>query len=213
MTRLQCAAILFDLDGVLVDSTPSVVRVWTEWAERNHIAPSKVLEIVHGRRTKEVIQILTPDADINAEAYKVEDGISRQGVQPISGAARLLASLPDDRWCVVTSGIGKLARDRLRVAGLPIPRVLVSADDVANGKPHPEPFLKGARMLGANSEDCLVIEDALNGIQAAHAGGMKVIGLATTYSASELKEADAVVLALEAITVSSVSGEIVLDLR
>jgi mannitol-1-/sugar-/sorbitol-6-phosphatase len=212
MTRLQCAAILFDLDGVLVDSTPSVVRVWTEWAEQNHIAPAKVLEIVHGRRTKEVLQILTPHADMNAEAYKVEDGISRHGVQPIPGAARLLASLPDNRWCVVTSGIGKLARDRLRVAGLPIPRVLVSADDVANGKPHPEPYLKGAQLLGMEPGKCVVVEDAPNGIRAAHAGGIKVIGLATTYAPEELREADVVAKTLKEITLSITGAQISVEI-
>ena len=206
MPHFQCAAILFDLDGVLVDSTPAVIRVWNEWAERNQIDPAKVLEIVHGRRTTEVLEILTPHADIKAEAYRVEDGITRHGVRAIPGAVKLLETLPDDRWCVVTSGIGELARNRLRAAGLPIPRVLVSADDVANGKPHPEPYLKGAQLLGFESAKCLVVEDAPNGIWSGHAGGMKVVGVATTYAASELEEADAVVSTLEQMTVSSSEG-------
>jgi sugar-phosphatase len=214
MPQFNCSAVLFDLDGVLVDSTPSIVAIWTWWAKKNGIDPDKVLKIVHGRRTKEVLQIFAPNLDIEAEARQIEAGITdkKDGTVAIPGAARLLQSLPTDRWCVVTSGIAQFARARLKAAKLPVPDVLVASDDVSNGKPHPEPYLKGAELLGVQAEKCVVIEDALNGIQAGHAGGMKVIGVATTYPVSKLHEADAIVETLEGITASLVNGQISLKI-
>ena len=202
MLQFQCSAILFDLDGVLVDSTQSIVSVWTAWARKHSLDPARVLEIIHGRRTMEAMQLLAPSDRNQADANEIEEAIIHQqdGVVAIPGAANLLKSLDADRWCVVTSGIGEYAKIRLGIAHLPVPRILVAADDVAYGKPHPEPYLKAAQLLGVNPAECLVVEDALNGIQAAHAAGMKVIGVATTYSAAELKEADAVVETLQNVS-------------
>src|SRR5438445_12319550 len=115
------------------------------------------------------------------------------------GAVDLIRSIPDGRWCVVTSGTRLLAAARLRLAGLPTPRVLVTADEVSNGKPHPEPYLKGAQLLGFDPVDGLVVEDAPAGIQSAHAGGLKAIGVASTCAASELHEAEAVGRAVQQI--------------
>lgn len=195
MPTFYCSAILFDLDGVLVDSTHSVARQWRLWASENNIDPEKVLEIAHGRRTIEVLQLLTPHLEPEAEVRKIEkrEADDTDGVAVMPGAAELVKSLPDGHWGVVTSGTRYLATSRLRLAKLPVPHVLVSADDVANGKPHPEPYLRGAEMLGVNPAECLVIEDAPAGIHAAHAGGMKVIALTSTYPASDLQEAEAVV--------------------
>jgi mannitol-1-/sugar-/sorbitol-6-phosphatase len=213
MPQFDCAAVLFDLDGVLVDSTQSIVVVWSAWARKNGIDPEKVLKIVHGRRTMEVLQILTPHLDLHAEAQQIEGGIThkKDGTVAIPGAAKLLQSLPSNQWCVVTSGIGEFARARLKSANLPIPRVLVSADQVANGKPHPEPYLKGAELLGVEPSKCVVVEDALNGIESGHAGGMKVIGVATTFSQAELNAADAVVKTLEGISASKNGSQLTLD--
>ena len=118
------------------------------------------------------------------------------------GAVELVRAIPDRRWGVVTSGRRHLATARLKLAGIPIPRVMVTAGDVADGKPHPEPYLKGAERLGVKPADCLVIEDAPAGIRSAHAGGMKVIALASTYPASALGEADAVVEKLDQIQIA-----------
>jgi sugar-phosphatase len=208
MLQFKVAAILFDLDGVLVDSTRAVVEVWTAWAKKNNIEPARVLEVVHGRRTSEVLQLLTPQANINAEAHAIEDFISGDGVRPIPGAAALLAALPDDAWCVVTSGIGSLAQKRLRSAGLPVPRVLIGAEDVVHGKPNPEPYRKGAEKLGVSPSDAIVIEDAPNGIAAGRAAKIKVLGLATTYPPSELALADAVAGSLEQVSVLRVDGKL-----
>jgi len=204
MPVFSCAAILFDLDGVLVDSTRSVGREWREWARRKGIDEETVIAIAHGVRAIEVVQRVAPHLDAEAEVRDLERREAdhqKGGVRVMPGATALVRTIPEGRWGVVTSGTGYLARARLRFCGLPVPKVLVTADDVMNGKPHPEPYLKGAELLGVSPAGCLVIEDAPAGIQSAHAGGMKVIGITSTYAASELREADAVVQKLERIQV------------
>jgi len=129
--------------------------------------------------------------------------IDARGMYVMPGAIDLLRSIPEGRWGVVTSGSRLLAANRLRHCGLPVPRVLVTADDVAHGKPHPEPYLKGAERLGFEPADCLVIEDAPAGIQAARAGGMKVIGITSTYTADALEHADAVIGKLGQIRITA----------
>jgi mannitol-1-/sugar-/sorbitol-6-phosphatase len=205
MFLLHCAAVLFDLDGVLVDSTRSVARQWRIWAKENNLDPTEILEIAHGRRSIEVIQRVAPHLAAEKESKKIEarESADTDGVSVMPGAPQLLTSIPEGRWCVVTSGARNLAISRLRLAKLPSPRVLVSADDVVNGKPNPEPYLKGAQLLGFKPAECLVIEDAPAGIEAAHAGGMKVIALSSTYGVADLKQADAVVTSLTQIQISS----------
>lgn len=198
-----CDAILFDLDGVLVDSTAVVVRTWREWAERRDLDAEYLLEIAHGRRAVEIVRHMTPGLDAETEVRELE-GIEIQNVGEvleIEGAAGLLSSLPQDGWTVVTSGTRPLAVGRMEHLGLPVPERIVTADDVANGKPHPEPYLKGAELLGARPEACMVIEDAPSGVRAARAAGMKVIAIAATYSEEDLSEADAVVGRLGEISV------------
>jgi len=204
MPIFPCSAILFDLDGVLVDSTGSVSRQWTRWAEENGIDPRKVVEIAHGVRTIEIVRRLVPHLDAESEVKRLEkrEADDHHGVSVMPGAAELLKSIPEDRWCVVTSGTRYLATARLKLGNLPTPKVLVSADEVSNGKPDPEPYLMGAKLLGMNPVECLVIEDAPAGIRAAHAGGMKAIAITSTYPASALGEADAVIQSLAQIRVS-----------
>ena len=208
MKTFDCAAILFDLDGVLVDSTGSVTRQWRRWAEEQNIDPQKVVEIAHGVRTIEIVRKLAPHLEAEAEVVRLEkrEADDHEGVAVMPGAAELLNAIPQGRWCVVTSGTRYLATSRLKLANLPTPKVLVSADDVSKGKPDPEPYLMGAKLLGMIPAECLVIEDAPAGIRAAHAGGMKAIGITSTYPASALQEADAVVQKLTQIKVSSVDG-------
>lgn len=203
MRIFSCAAILFDLDGVLVDSTGSVTRQWKRWAQEHNINPQKVVEIAHGVRSIEIVHQLAPHLDAEAEVGRLEkrEADDQDGVAVMPGAAELIRAIPDGRWCVVTSGTRYLATCRLKLANLPTPRVLVSADDVSKGKPDPEPYLMGAKLLEMNPSECLVIEDAPAGIRAAHAGGMKAIAITSTYPASGLQEADAVVQKLAEIQI------------
>jgi sugar-phosphatase len=208
MRTFHCAAILFDLDGVLVDSTSSVSRQWKRWAQENNIDPQKVVEIAHGVRTIEIVRRLAPHLDAEAEVKRIEkrEADDHEGVAVMPGAAELIKSIPQGRWCVVTSGTRYLATSRLKLANLPTPKVLVSADDVSKGKPDPEPYLMGAKLLGMKPSECLVIEDAPAGIRAAHAGGMKAIAITSTYPASALQEADAVVQKLAQIRLKRSDG-------
>jgi sugar-phosphatase len=208
MPIFSCSAILFDLDGVLVDSTRAVDREWRAWAERKGVDGDAVMAIAHGVRTIEVIRRVAPHLNAEAEAWDIEneEAEDREGVHVMPGALALVSSVPEGRWGVVTSGTRLLASARLRFCGLPVPKVLVTAEDVANGKPHPEPYLKGAEGLGLKPADCLVIEDAPAGIQSARAGGFKVVGITSTYAANALEHADAVIGRLEQIQVKS-NGE------
>ena len=197
-----------------MDSTPAIIQVWTTWSEANGVDPNDVLNVMHGRRSAEVLKIVAPHVDAEAEVRKIEGAITNceNGTAAIPGAAELFRSLPDRRWAVVTSGLREFAKARLQAASLPVPDVLVAADDVVKGKPDPEPYLKGAMMLGVQARDCLVIEDAPAGIMAAHAGGMKAVGLATTYAAEDLRDADFVVGGLGQIRVSEFDGKLRIDI-
>jgi len=203
-----CSGVLLDMDGVLVDSTPAVARVWRKWAEERGLDAQKVIDTAHGRRSIETIRIFDPEVDAVRENVRVEqmEIDDKEGVTALPGAADFLRSLPPGGYAIVTSATRALAEARLQYAGLPVPRHLVSADDVQLGKPSPEPFLKGASLLGLAPRDCIVFEDAPSGIQAAHRAGMKVIALTTTYGAEELTEADATALSLAGIRVRFESG-------
>ena len=204
MPIFSCTAILFDLDGVLVDSTKAVDREWREWAARKGVNGDAIMAFAHGVRTVEVIRLAAPQLDAEAEAALIEnhEAHDQHGVTVMPGALDLVRLIPDGRWGVVTSGSRLLARNRLEYCGLPIPNVLVTSDDVEHGKPHPEPYLKGAARIGVAPAECLVFEDAPAGIASAHAGGLKVIGIASTYQAAKLTQADAVVDKLGRIRVT-----------
>lgn len=194
MDVFGCDGVLFDLDGVLVDSTPSVERVWREWADLHGLDVAAILAVAHGRRTAETIALVAPHLDAEAEAKRLEEQEieDTSNVLPIRGAAALLESLPPRRWAVVTSGTRALAHARLRACDLPIPEAFVGAADVQAGKPDPECYLRGAKLLGARPDRCVVVEDAPSGIAAGRAAGAAVIAVTSTHPASELSGADAV---------------------
>jgi len=203
MPSFRCSAILFDLDGVLLDSTRVVSAQYTRWALENGLDPTVVMHAAHGVRTIEVIQRVAPHLDAEAETRKIEQReAGADEVERMPGAVELVNSVPKGRWCVVTSGTRFLATTRMRRFGVPVPEILVTADDVTRGKPDPEPYLKGAELLKVNPAECVVVEDAPAGIRAAHAAGMKVISLPSTYPEPELREADAIVSGLAKIKVS-----------
>lgn len=193
MPKFECAAILFDMDGVLVDSTAAVAGTWGRWALEHSLDPQLVIDGAHGRRTIETVREFAPHLDADAEANRIEsaEAMELDTVTVIPGALPLLRSLPEGLWGVVTSATRPMALTRLRDAGYPMPRVLVTADDVIHGKPDPEPYLKGAAGLGIAADQCLVFEDSPAGIRAANAARMRVIGLLTTYAPEALHQAQA----------------------
>ena len=188
MKRFECAAILFDLDGVLVDSAAFVERQWRRWATARGLRPEPFLRVCHGRRALETIRIAAPHLDAEAEvrSFQPDEAEEAQPIAALPGAGTLLSALPAGSWAVATSGRRSSATDRLRRAGLPIPDVLVCAEDVASGKPSPDAYLLAARRLAVAPADCLVIEDAPAGIEAARAAGMSVVALTTTHPADQL---------------------------
>lgn len=210
MRNFECEAILFDLDGVLVDSTLAVVSTWNKWAAANGMDPDHIMEVAHGRRSVETIQLVAPDLDAKAEAKELErmEMEDLEGVREVAGAHDLLSSLPTGRWGVVTSGTRNLAIRRTEHTGLLLPDILVSAEDVTSGKPAPEAYLKGAQFTGVPPEQRLVVEDAPSGISAAKSAGMTVVAIATTHRKEELTDADAVAQSLANIyfEVDSQSG-------
>jgi len=190
---VQCQALLFDLDGVLIDSTPAVARVWSKWAQARGFDPVEVVARAHGRPSITTVREYLPDADHHAENRIIERSEIEdlEGVVPLPGARELLESLPAARWTIVTSCTRALAEVRLRAAGLPAPEKFVTSTDVVNGKPHPEPFLKGAKILRVAPGDCVVVEDAPAGIRAGKAAGAHVIAFPTTSERNLLREAGA----------------------
>jgi len=189
MIRVNCSALLFDLDGVLVDSTPAVARVWAWWAAEHGFEPDEVVRRAHGRPSITTLREYLPHADHEAEDREVErrEIEDLEGVVPLTGALELLQSLPRERWAIVTSCTRPLAEVRLRAAGLPRPLYFVTSSDVKNGKPSPEPYCTGAKMLGFAPEDCVVVEDAPAGIKSGKAAGARVIAFRTTAQEDELR--------------------------
>jgi sugar-phosphatase len=211
---LSAKAILFDMDGVLMDSTPSVERVWRAWALAHGFDPARVVAQAHGRRSIETIRAVAPAMDAEKENIIVEqmEIDDKDGVTALPGAAQLLSQLPDERFAIVTSATRPLAVARLGYAGLPVPRYMVTADDVVNGKPSPEPYLKGAALLSATAGDCLVFEDTPAGISSARSAGMQAIALQTTYPAEQLNAANAIIDNLTDVKATLRDGNISLEL-
>jgi sugar-phosphatase len=208
----ECDAVLFDMDGTLVDSREIVERTWLHWAGEHGLAPEAVLAVAHGRRTLETMQLVaphlaTPEEAERLDAHELEE---EGGETAIAGARTLLRALPPDRWAVVTSAGHQLALTRLAAVGLPLPRVLVGADDVEHGKPSPEGYLKAARSLGFSPDRIVVLEDTPAGAQAGRAAGAVVIGLCTTFPTVE--GCDVLVPDLRAIRAELVAGSTVIRL-
>src|SRR2546421_5726673 len=193
MTSIKCRGVLFDLDGVLVDSTPAVARVWAAWAREHGLEPDEVVRKAHGRPSINTIRELLPHADHATEDREVErrEIADVEGVIPLPGAMDLLQALPLERWAIVTSCTRALAGVRISAARLPKPKHLVTATDVKHGKPDPEPYLKGAQILGVPAGECIVIEDAPAGIRAGKEAGARGLALRPTAGDAQLPPAGA----------------------
>ncbi len=201
---LQCAGILFDMDGVLLSSLGSVERSWAKWGELRGVDGAKAIQTAHGKRAIETIRLLRPDLDEQAELAVIEqiEIEDTDGMAVLPGVVSLLASLPPGSWTVCTSATEKLARIRMEHVGLRPPDRFITADMVAHGKPHPEPYLRGAALLGFAPERCLVIEDAPAGVAAGKAAGCTVLATLFSHTAEQLREADWLLASLEGVLVT-----------
>ena len=180
------------MDGILIASIDSVERSWTKWANMRGVDPEYACRIAHGCRAIETIATLRPDLDPEAE-LKVIEGIEMadgQGLTVLPGVLELLSALPEDRWTVVTSATEHLARARMAGSGIPVPQRIVAAEYVTYGKPHPEPFLAGARLLGVAPEECVVFEDSASGVKAGRAAGCTVVATTFSHSMEDLDAAN-----------------------
>ena len=217
MEKIRCAAVLFDLDGVLVDSTPAVTRVWARWANEHGFDPDEVVHNAHGRPSIETLREYLPNADHEKENLVIEqcEVEDLEGVIPLPGALNLLSTLPPGRWTIATSCTRRLAEVRIRAGGLPVPEKIITASEITRGKPDPEPYLKAAALLGFPAGHCVVVEDVPAGIRAGKEAGATVIALRTTVPDAELRDAgaDFVLNSCADVTVESFAGgQIVLAL-
>ena len=213
--QVTCKAILFDMDGILISSLGSVERSWTKWAALRGIEPAYAIKIAHGCRSIETVAKLRPDLDAEEENRFIEqmEIDDTEGIEALPGALALLRSLPPDRWTVVTSATAPLARVRLAAGGIPIPKQIVAAEDVAEGKPNPAPYLAGARLLGFAPSECIVFEDAESGSKAGRAAGCTVIATTFSHSIEQLSAAHYLVPDLTRVTAENIQGGEAIALR
>ena len=193
---VACKGLLFDMDGVLISSIASVDRCWVRWAKHYGVPNADEFRIQHGTRAFEIMKGLRPDftPEQAAEGLRLIEDMEIADVADLKvlpGVREMLKTLPPERWTIVTSATRRLLLGRLKAAGLPYPDELITADDVVNGKPHPEPYMKGAELLGFGPADCVVVEDAPSGVGAGVAAGSPVMGVLGTHSAEQLYGAGA----------------------
>lgn len=193
------SAVLFDLDGVLVESREATERVWLDWARANGIGEDELRSAMHGVRSVEVVRALRPELDSVAESEAIERRQAEDvaGLRAIPGAAEALRALREERVAVVTSATRELAAARLGAVGIELPAVVVYAGDVSRGKPDPEGYLTAARRLGVDPAEALVVEDSPPGIEAGRAAGAATVAVTSTHAAGEVAAADVVISSLE----------------
>ena len=197
------------MDGILISSLGSVERSWTRWCQMRGVDPAAALAIIHGCRSIDSVRRLRPDLDADAENRIIEEMevADTEGILLLPGVLEFLRSLPATRWTVVTSATERLARVRMAAAGIPVPQRFITADQVANGKPHPDPYLAGAALLGFDPASCVVFEDAASGCKAGRAAGCTVAATAFSHSREELAEAHYIVEDLRSVKAEALAGD------
>jgi sugar-phosphatase len=205
MPELRVDALIFDMDGVVIDSGDVYARHWRIWGAQHGYDYDRDIAHVHpGRPPVETVRIVAPHLDAVAESEAFNEALDEDGVDdaiaPMPGAPRLLGALPAGRWAIATSAFRMIARHWLAHAGLPEPSALVTVDDIENGKPAPDPYLRAAELLGVDPARCLVVEDAPAGISAGKAAGATVLAVLTTHGLDDLGEADHHTHGLQSIT-------------
>lgn len=211
--RFVVEAILFDIDGTLVDSTAAVERTWRSWAAQRGLDAEAILRVCHGRRSEDTVSLFLPAEQREAAVAQLErlELSDLDDVIALPATQTLLPLLPPDRWAAVTSGSRALMQARLAAAGLPVPAVLVSAEDVSTGKPDPAGYRKAADALGYDITRCLIVEDAPAGIEAGRVAGAPVLAVATSHSSRELTSATTVIRDLSACTVERTTDALVVE--
>lgn len=212
---IDCAALLFNLDGTLIDATAVLERTWKAWAEMHSLDPQTVVAKFRGMRARDAILQLVPSAELLAEVQRLEaiELSELAAVHPLPGAAAMLAMLLPSQWAVVTSGARRLAQARLEACGLPVPDVLVSVEDVSRIKPDPEGFIAAAIRLNVDPADCIVFEDSPDGVQAGRHAGCTVVALTTTHQPADLDRADGLVKDLSSVRVGRKNGRLHISLK
>ncbi len=192
-TLITARALLFDMDGTLVDSTTAVKRIWDRWARKHGLSFSEFEHRMHGRRAIDTMtEMAPPGIDPEQEVLQLDEEELNEtdGIVAIPGASELLASLPRGSWALVTSAGPPLALARMTAAGLPMPDIVVTSTDVARGKPHPACYQLALERLGISNESAVVFEDAPAGLAAGHATGCRTIALATITPGEQLDHED-----------------------
>lgn len=204
---------LFDLDGVLVDSRAVVERTWKRWTERQGLTIPDIVARSHGRRSTDTLRDLIPEDAVAGEVAWLEqlELSDTEGLVVLPGAHEALAALPDEGRAIVTSGGRELALMRLRFARLPVPAILIAAEDVRVGKPSPEGYALAASRLGHHPCDCVVIEDTAAGIGAGREAGCTVIGVSTTFPPEALAAADQLIRTLADVRIAVTSAGIAIE--
>jgi mannitol-1-/sugar-/sorbitol-6-phosphatase len=209
--KIETKGLLFDMDGVLISSIGSVERCWRRWAKIYDVPGADTYNVPHGMRAIDIVKMLRPDIDAEEGLRVIEDmEVEDTGdLRVLPGVKQLLKGLPPERWAIVTSCTRRLLLGRLAAAGLPVPSRIISGDMVERGKPDPEPYRRGAALLGFAPEDCVVVEDAPSGVGAGLAAGCRVLGVLGTHSARDLSKADWVAESLDKVQVVEEEGGLV----
>jgi mannitol-1-/sugar-/sorbitol-6-phosphatase len=202
--KWRTRGLLFDMDGVLISSLGSVERSWKKWGEMHGVDGETAIKVAHGQRAIETVRLLRPDMDENVGLKIIEEIeiADTEGLEILGGVRRLLDTIPQKYWTIVTSATEALARVRLAHAGIRVPANIITANMVTNGKPHPEPYARGAELLGLRPEECVVLEDSASGAKSGHAAGCRVLATLFSHSVEALAAADWIVPSLEDLSVT-----------